>query len=219
MSTPPERPDEVPLPLAAELAAIPARTLRNWIASGKLAAKRGQRGWLVRMRDIERIAIMIGHPVATARPAAGMAGPLAADEGAGPGVEPSPVAVAANSGQPAASAAMVAADRQADAEAQLQRLLAPFIAELGAVREELGHVKAERDGQAAMVEELRRRAEVAEAELAGARRRLAEVSVPAVVVVARQEGIEGPHATETTSTAHRPVQGWWWRLRRVLRRG
>ncbi len=163
MSTPPDRPDEVPLPLAAELAAIPARTLRNWIKSGKLAAKRGQRGWLVRMADIERIAIMIGHPVATTRPAVGMAGPPAVALATDAPAEARHEVLAANSGQLAANAAMVAADRQADAEAQLQRLLAPFIAELGAVREELGHVKAERDGQAAMVEELRRRAEAAEA--------------------------------------------------------
>ena len=219
MSTPPERADEVPLPLAVELAAIPARTLRNWIKSGKLAAKRGQRGWLVRMADIERIAIMIGHPVATTRPATGMARPMAATEGEDAPAAEGPEVLAANSGQVAATAAMVAADRQADAEAQLQRLLAPFIAELGVVREELGHVKAERDGLAALAEELRRRAEVAEAELEGTRLRLAEVSVPAVVVVAGQDAPEAPHATPTTPTAQRTAQGLWQRLRRVWRGG
>ena len=59
--------------------------------------------------------------------------------------------------------ALAPTDQQAQAEAVVQRLLAPFIAELGEVREELGRVKAERD-------ELRRRAEAAESRVVGLER-------------------------------------------------
>ena len=59
----------------------------------------------------------------------------------------------------------VSPDQQAQADAFVQRLLAPFIAELSTVREELGPVKAERDQAQqerdqlrAEVEELRRQA-------------------------------------------------------------
>jgi len=216
MSTPFERPHEVPLPLAAELAAIPARTPRNWIRSGKLAAKRGQRGWLVRVQDIERIAIMIGHPVATSRPAAGMAGTMAAQEIADTPHEAPLAVTAAISGHPAASAAMVAADRQAEAEATVQRLLAPFIAEQTRLAEEIGRERARREQAEEALAELRRRATAAEAEADALRLRLAEVSVSPVVVVAGQEVTDGVRATETTSTAQTGVQGLWWRVRRVL---
>ena len=128
-------------------------------------------------------------------------------------------AVHHNRDTPSQPGTLISREQQAQADAVVQRLLAPFIAELGAVREELGQVKAERDGQVAMVEELRRRAEVAEAELDVARLRLAEVSVPPVVVVAGQDATEGAHATTITSAAQRPVQGLWWRLRRAWQRG
>ncbi|CAA9556034.1 MAG: hypothetical protein AVDCRST_MAG88-1119 [uncultured Thermomicrobiales bacterium] len=55
-----------------------------------------------------------------------------------------------------------------------------------------------------------------EADADALRLRLAEVDVPAVLVVAGQDAAEPIRATETTSEAHRPVQGLWWRLRRVF---
>ncbi len=73
--------------------------------------------------------------------------------------------------------------------------------------------------QAETIAELRRRAEVAEAELEGARLRLAEVSVPPLVVVAGQEAPEGADATATTFAAPRGAQGVWRRLRGWVRRG
>ena len=122
-----------------------------------------------------------------------------------------------NEHNPSPAAALISPEQQAQADAVVQRLLAPFIAELGAVREELGHVKAERDGQAERLAEQRRRAEVAEAEADALRLRLAEATVPAVPFVAGQDATEGPHATAIASDAHRPVQGLWRRLRRAWR--
>ncbi len=142
--------DPIPLPLAARSAGIPARTLRNWIASGKLAAIRGQRGWLVRPGDIAQIAAMIDNHAASARPAVGLADELAADMAAS---LHTPREDAVN----AASEAMVAADQRAEAEALIGRIIAPFVAEQTRLAEELGRVKGERD-------ELRRRAEAAEVE-------------------------------------------------------
>ncbi len=124
-----------------------------------------------------------------------------------------------NGHNPSQPTALVSSEQQAQADAIVQRLLAPFIAELGTVREELGRVKAERDAGAATVAELRRRAEAAEAEADTLRLRLAEVSVPPVLVVAGQEALEGPNATPATLAAHRGVQGVWRRLRGWGRRG
>ena len=70
-----------------------------------------------------------------------------------------------NPDDPSQPAALVSPDQQAQADATVQRLLAPFIAELGAVREELGRVKSERDMKDSTMVELRHRAEAAEAEL------------------------------------------------------
>ncbi len=116
------------------------------------------------MRDVERIAIMIGHPLATSRPAGGMAATVAAEEAA-------------------ADAAIVAADRQAEAEAAVQRLLAPFIAEQTRLAEEVGRERARREHAEETLAELRRRAEAAEEERDELRLRLAEATVPPVVVV------------------------------------
>ena len=46
-----------------------------------------------------------------------------------------------NPDNPSQSTALVSPDQQAQADAIVQRLLAPFIAELGEVREELGRTK------------------------------------------------------------------------------
>lgn len=150
--------EPIALPLAAQVAGVPARTLRNWIAGGKLAAIRGQRGWLVRTADIAAITALLGTATASAASAAsdsGMADDLAASvavTGGGAGDD------AATGATAATSAAITSADRAAEGEALVQRLLAPFIAEQTRLAEELGATRAERD--AAL-----RRAEAAEAEL------------------------------------------------------
>ncbi len=153
MSGQPAANDPIPLPLAARLAGVPARTLRNWIGGGKLAAIRGHRGWLVRLRDIEHIAATISNHAATAA----MAGDLAAGSAAHMATSlPDAATVAANA----------ATDQQLQAEALVQQLLAPFVAEQTRLAEELGRVKAERDARDETISELRRRAEIAEAEVA-----------------------------------------------------
>jgi len=124
-----------------------------------------------------------------------------------------------NGEAPPQPAALISVAQQAQADAVVQRLLAPFIAELGAVREELGHVKAERDGQVELLADLRRRTEAAETEAAALRLRLAEVSVPPVVVVAGQDATEGVRATATTSSAQGRVRGLWRRVRDWAQRG
>jgi hypothetical protein len=56
----------VPLLQAATSAGIPARTLRNWIRTGKLAATRGHRGYLVRLGDVRSAAEIAGRMAASA---------------------------------------------------------------------------------------------------------------------------------------------------------
>ena len=166
MNTPPAATDPIPLPLAAQLAGIPARTLRNWVKAGKLAAIRGHRGWLVRMQDIEQIAAMIGNDAAgrelAGGHAAGMADTVAAslqgDE-----------AIAANAATTRPTAASLAADRQQQAEALVQQILAPFIAELGTVREELGRARAQSEAKDETIAALQHRLGATEAEVKRAR--------------------------------------------------
>ena len=55
--------DHVTVEVAGTLAGIPARTLRHWIASGKLSAIAGKRGKLVSLREVEHLARMVGKPV------------------------------------------------------------------------------------------------------------------------------------------------------------
>ena len=197
MSTTSAANEPLPLPSAAQVAGIPARTLRNWIASGKLAAIRGQRGWLVRPGDIAQIAAMLGTDAANTSTAGVVAADLAASLAAplhDPDEDAATPATAAN------AAAMRVLDQRADAEALVQHLLAPFIAEQTRLAEELGQVKAERA-------ELRRRAEVAEAERDALR---AQASPPPLSVAPT------PSAATDTPEAPAPAGGFWQRLRRAL---
>jgi hypothetical protein len=89
--------------------------------------------------------------------------------------------------------------------------LAPFIAELGTVREELGKVKAERDRFEREREELRRRAAVAEAELA---RHRDEKWAPAPPQLPSEAATILVMAE--TPEAQRPAQGFWQRIRRLF---
>jgi hypothetical protein len=179
--------EPIPLTLAARSAGIPARTLRNWIASGKLAAIRGQRGWLVRLGDITQIAAMLDNQAANEKMADGLAAELAA-----PAQEdPDDAAIAAN------HTAMAATDHRTQGEALVQQILAPFIAEQTRLAEELGQVKAERD-------ELRRRAEQAEAE----RDRL-------VAAQLAQDAPGAQEGASADNPSGAPSAGFWARVRRV----
>lgn len=99
-----------------------------------------------------------------------------------------------NADNPSQPAALVGTDQQAGADAIVQRLLAPFIAELGTVREELGRVKAERDARDETISKLRRRAEVAETardRLAAAQASSAAPSAPDAPMAVQDEGRSG----------------------------
>jgi hypothetical protein len=193
--------EPIPLTLAARSAGIPARTLRNWIASGKLAAIRGQRGWLIRPGDIAQIAAMIDSHAASENMADGMADELAAELAA-------PTAADAGGAATTAShAAITATPQSAQAEALVQRLLAPFIAEQTRLAEELGQVKAERDAQDATIVELRRRAALAEAELLRHRDDRAQAA-PAAPGATAAPTPDNPSGV--------PTAGFWARVRRVF---
>jgi hypothetical protein len=203
--------DPIPLTLAARSAGIPARTLRNWIASGKLAAIRGQRGWLVRVGDIAQIAAMIDNHAASEMMADGMAARLAAELAAPTAGD------AGDAAMTASHAAITATPQSAQAEALVQQLLAPFIAEQTRLAEELGRVKAEREAQDATIAELRRRAALAEAELLRHRDEWA---------LSRQRDVEraqaapvAPGSTEDASPDDSSTEsspGFWARVRRVF---
>jgi len=119
---------------------------------------------------------------------------------AGGGAEPGQGA-AEEAASTANTAARRVLDQRADAEALVQHLLAPFIAEQTRLAEELGQVKAERD-------ELRRRAEVAEAALAAAS---APPAAPPPASAAPTPG-----ATVGTRDAPGAAGGFWARVRRAL---
>jgi len=113
---------------------------------------------------------------------------------------------------------IAAIDQHTQAEVLVQQLLAPFIAEQTRLAQGLGQVKAERD-------ELRRRAEVAEAELA--RRR--EEEVRAAELLRRrneqerlnrgrmQAAQEGPGTSEAPAEAQGAAPNVWGRVRRWWR--
>jgi excisionase family DNA binding protein len=124
-----------------------------------------------------------------------------------------------NSLQPAT---LVSPDQQAQADAIVQRLLAPFIAELGEVREDLGRVKAEPDQKDETIAELRRRAEVAEAELVREREAAAAAAEAhrRRLEQERQNRVaeENPQDTpRTPETPEEASQGLWARLGRWWR--
>jgi len=77
---------------AADLAGIPARTLRYWVEAKKLATVAGKHGRLVRMGDVDRVARQRGRASGNVLPASEGAAAIAADVATsheiGPGVGP-----------------------------------------------------------------------------------------------------------------------------------
>ncbi len=77
---------------AADLAGIPARTLRYWIEAKKVATVAGKHGRLVRTADVDRVARQSGRASGNVLPSregsAAMAADLAAERETGPGVGP-----------------------------------------------------------------------------------------------------------------------------------
>jgi DNA-binding transcriptional MerR regulator len=64
----------VAVTMAGQVTGIPERTLRRWVADGKLPAIAGQRGRLVALADVQRLAALTGRDSATAGHAVMLAG-------------------------------------------------------------------------------------------------------------------------------------------------
>ncbi len=172
MSATPDPADYVTVEVAGKLAGISPRTLRYWIRTGKLSAIAGKRGKLVRAEEVHALAVLAGKapgnvgsahatPATFAEDLAGNAAGNAAEPLSG---ERSPL----GTGPPderrlSSDTALVDTVRRAEAEALVQRLLAPFVAELGAVREELGRERARREAAERERDELRARLDAAQA--------------------------------------------------------
>jgi len=77
---------------AADLAGIPARTLRYWVEAKKLATVAGKHGRLVRMGDVDRVARQSGRASGNVLPSSEGGAAIAADVATGheigPGVGP-----------------------------------------------------------------------------------------------------------------------------------
>ncbi len=73
---------------AADLAGIPARTLRYWVEAKKLATVAGKHGRLVRMGDVDRVARQSGRASGNVLPSSEGAAAIAADVATGPEIGP-----------------------------------------------------------------------------------------------------------------------------------
>ena len=194
---------------AALLARVSVRTIRRWIQYGYLSYE---------YRGHEKVVSPADLPAA--RRAAGHG----RGRGHGRDSHESPRGHERRDTDTDTDTAMPPVTVSLAAHAQLAALrdewVAPFVAQIAQLEREVGRLSGERVGAEEarrrtddLVTELRRRAEVAEAEAESLRLRLVEATPPAVVVVAGQETTEAPRATATTPAAHRPAQRLWQRLR------
>ena len=182
-----ERAEYISIAEAATLLGVHRNTVRNRVKVGrykahKLLTPQGE------TYAIERESLGVPLATPTNKPAQPLSRP-----------------VRHNPDNPSQPSGLVSPEQQAQADAIVQRLLAPFIAELGTVREELGQVKAGSAAKDETIAELRRRAEQAEAE----RDRLA----------AAQAAPAAPGATEAANTTNPSADasaGFWARVRRVF---
>ncbi len=149
--------DYVAVEVAGKATGIPARTLRYWISTGKLAAIAGKRGKLVSMGEVARIAQLTGKSPGNAEPLPAEAATSATSSSGN---------LAGKIADPAAGGALVSDLARQQLATIRDEWLAPLIARMGELERENGRLEAERDAQVNMIAELRRRAEVAEAEVA-----------------------------------------------------
>ena len=190
---------------AADIAGIPVTMLRQWVDSGRLPARVGQRGRLVRLADVQhlvaaggtsspngatrpaRAQTSVGHDnVAAAAPGNGAAAP-GRTQMAAPSDDKT-VAVGADKTTVAEDAAATATGAVESTAARQQRLAivsnaAAFISKLDQLyRAQI----AAKDGQIAakdeLIVELRRRAERAEQHAARLEQKLADLRAHAEVV-------------------------------------
>jgi hypothetical protein len=219
MSEIPTPADYVTVEVAGKAAGIPARTLRYWISSGKLAAIAGKRGKLVSMGEVERLGLMVGKPV----------GNMATPDG-----KPATSAeeVAGNIAESFAESALVTDAARQQLATIRDEWLAPLIERIGELERENGRleVTAETKDQALAakdetIAELRRRAEAAEAEALRER----EAAAAAAEANRRRleqerrnrEALEAAQATQEAPGTPEPPegvsQGLWARLGRWWR--
>lgn len=123
---------------AGHLTGIPARTLRRWIADGKLPATKAGRKNLVSLRDVERVAAIAGRPVGHDRPADDLTGHVATATAGHADDEPTVIEATGHTSGIAPAA-------RSQLEAIRDEWLRPLIDELNAKSEEIGTLRAERD--------------------------------------------------------------------------
>ena len=199
-----EHGEYVTVEVAARLTGVPARTLRRWVAAGKVPVVAGDRGSLVRLENVRAIAAMTGRPAATAGhqaatpSAAGhMTGHAAAD--ADEVLDDDPLTVAAHVAVSPAASAQLAAIRD--------EWLRPLVERIEAQAQEIGRLRAE--GEAA-----ERRASEADARAAESerRRRIAAEQADQLVMLPEERVGEGPRVpsaerTRPPEAGHRPRLG------------
>jgi hypothetical protein len=190
---------------AADIAGIPVTMLRQWVDSGRLPARVGQRGRLVRLADVQHLVAAGGMspPNGAARPASAQASVgndnvAAAAPGNGataPGrthmAAPSDdetVAVGPDKTRAGEEAAATATEAVEPATARQQRLaivsnVAAFISKLDQLyRAQIAAKDGEIAAKAELIVELRRRAERAEQHAARLEQKLADLRAHAEVV-------------------------------------
>jgi len=146
--------DHVAIEVAGKAAGIPARTLRYWVASGKLSAIAGKRGKLVSMGEVERLAVIVGKPVGNANPPDGNPA-MFADE------------VAGNVADRLADSALVSDAARNQLAAIRDEWLAPLIERIGELERENGRLEATIEAKDETIAELQSRAHATQAALVG----------------------------------------------------
>lgn len=169
---PNERDEYVAVESAGSIAGISPRTLRYWIAGGKLPAIAGDRGKLVRLGDVLDLAALTGKGANHYRQAAGSVGNPATSAGMAAGN------VAGNAAD-ADQTALVTQAATNQLEAIRDQWLQPLIDQIRELERDRGRLEAERDMAIAgkgIAEHERDEARAAARDLAGLQERLALIT-------------------------------------------
>jgi hypothetical protein len=193
---------------AADIAGIPVTTLRQWVDSGRLPARVGKRGRLVRLADVQHLVAGDGASspngaampasaqtfvgrndnVAAGAPSNGSAAPGSAQTAAPADDETVDVGPADKATAAAEDAAATATGTVEPAAARQQRLAivsnaAAFIGKLDQLyRAQIAAKDGELTAKDELIVELRRRAERAEQHAVGLEQKLADLRAHAEVV-------------------------------------
>ncbi len=153
--------DHVTVEAAGKLTGISSRTLRHWIASGKLSTIAGKRGKLVSMGEVEHLARLVGKSLGNST---------------SPENNPATVAegIAGNVADSSTATVLVSAAARLQLATIRDEWLAPLVARIGELERENGRLTAATAAKDETISELRRRAAAAEAEVAQQEEREAE---------------------------------------------